>query len=494
MVDAKLLVKHGFIKDDAKEEYDEVDGIFKRRRKYGDDIDPSHADDEIAEVSNGDFSSTGFPKTVKKYNLVYEVPDLNIEEPYFWVLDFLKGFYTNIIKVEDTFSASENSAFFGMSQQRLGVQQDKVGQYLATIGKMIKELFQMVRERRILAERLSYYNGALEELEKPMGERSTSDEITLKGIFVDLVQGGGKSPASVYGMARELEFVTLPDLFFDAPPFKSTKEMDKHIEKLGDTFNNNVLRVLRRHLRQFVEWKKRTHKEHSDRERFMLKYLWQHYEIIQMYVTWIKPYLKNVQRLSLKGQHQDSADMVSSFEGSMMDIEFIAHNPGTTHCLLVTFNYRTRPHLKFQQEGYNRGPVHVGKMDLQLRVMDWDDDTIKRYVKMKEEETIDLMGNISGSVHASMDALGDELKIYLEEAKALASGEKAKKEKEAKEQAAREKFSLKQFLFGDFLPEPRDKKKKKSSKKKPGDGTGKAMVASWNVYKNFKKAHRMVQW
>ncbi len=83
-----------------------------------------------------------------------------------------------------------------MSQQRLGAQQDKISQFLATTGKMIKELFQMVRELRIIDERLGYYDAVAQEIGKPLAQRRKSDDITLKGMFVDLVQGGGKSAAS----------------------------------------------------------------------------------------------------------------------------------------------------------------------------------------------------------------------------------------------------------------------------------------------------------
>ena len=109
---------------------------------------------------------------------------------------------------------------------------------------MVKELFQLVRELRILDERIAYYKGAEEQLTKPLGQRRKSDEITLKGMFIDLVQGGAKSAASVYGMARELEFTTLPDLFFDAPPFKSVDEMEDYVNKLE--FNKKVLEVLKK--------------------------------------------------------------------------------------------------------------------------------------------------------------------------------------------------------------------------------------------------------
>jgi len=117
-----------------------------------------------------------FALTAQKYVVLsfselttLEVSDLSIEEPYFWILDELKQNFQIIEKLEDSFAAAENSAFFGVTQQRLGAQQDKVSQFLATTGKMIKELFQMVRELRIIDERLQYYDEASKQLEKDIG-------------------------------------------------------------------------------------------------------------------------------------------------------------------------------------------------------------------------------------------------------------------------------------------------------------------------------------
>ncbi|MBT6697518.1 hypothetical protein HOB06_00365 [archaeon] len=454
-------------------------------------------EEETAEVIKDQFEKTGFPLSKKRYRMVYEVPDLGLEGPYFWVVDeFRKKYYTKVLKIEDSFSASENSAFFGVTQQRLGAQQDKISQFLATVGKMVKELFQMVRELRIIDERLAYYDGSYKEIKKPLGIRHTRDEITLKGIFVDLVQGGGKSPSSVFGMASQLEFVALPDLFFDAPPFKTREEMEIYVDGLTD-FNQAVLRVLKRHLNHFTEWKKRTLKEHKDRRRFQLRYLGQHYDIIQMYMTWIKPYLKNVQRLNLKGAHQDSADLVSAFEGSMTDVEIIGHKEGVDHCVMVTFQYRTKPHLKFVQEGYQRGPVHVGKMDMQIRIYDWDKETIQKYRKMKEKENLYLLGDVSQSVLDSMQALGGELEKYYNESKGkFKQLDASKVEEEAWEEIKREKKNrpLIYKLFGDFLPEPKSKKKIEDGPAKLGNGDKLSRAAAWGVYRFFKKSHRLVTW
>ena len=177
---------------------------------------------EISEEFRQSRKSTGFPKPARRYRLHYEGYNISIEEPYFWVLHYLRYFggFPRVDKITDVFAAAENSAFFGQSQQKLGAQQDKVSQFLATIGKMVRELFQLVREMRILDERLSYYADSFTS--SPSAE---SAEITLKGIWVDLVEQGAKNPASVYGMAREVQFTTLPDLFFATHP-KKQEEVD----------------------------------------------------------------------------------------------------------------------------------------------------------------------------------------------------------------------------------------------------------------------------
>ncbi|MFH1849671.1 MAG: hypothetical protein ABH879_05780, partial [archaeon] len=170
-------------------------------------------DEEVAELAmyrKGDWQEvqTGFPKPIDSRRLHWESFNMSMEESYYWVLDHmskLTGYY-DITKVTDVFAASEQSSFFGAAWQRVGLQQDKVSQFLATIGKMVKELFQLVRELRIIDERLAYYRDSYTS-----SRSAASAEITLKGIWIDLVEQGSKNPASVYGMARELQFVTLPD-------------------------------------------------------------------------------------------------------------------------------------------------------------------------------------------------------------------------------------------------------------------------------------------
>lgn len=498
---AELLIKHGFIKEGKFENYEKNPKTGEYETKEGEKYDSKDADEDIRQpYGRSSYEPTGFPKSKKFYRLSLERYDLSLEEPYYWILEFLRQGFQEVIKIEDSFAAAENSAFFGVTQQRIGAQQDKITQLLMASGKMIKELFQMVRELRIIDERMTYYEETDKELSKPLEKRGKSAEITLKGMFVDLVQQGAKSAASVFGMARELEYITLPDLFFDAPPFKSTEELETYVKGLEANFNASVLRVLIRHLRQYMEWRKRTHQEHKTRRSFMLSYLKQHFEIVKMYLIWLKPYLRHVDKLTMKGEKLEMPEIVSAFESSMLDIELLAMNPSKApnckECLLLTFNYRTRPELKVVQEGYQRGPVHVGKFEVFLRVYHWTAEEVANYKKMKEKEALLLVGDVSESVQKAMASLGTALDDYLAEAEGKIKDEEKRKSPGTKKISMAESFITE--FFGSKKSGKEDKKasaaKDKAIREFKEANTSSAFGGAWNCYNNFKKSHRMITW
>lgn len=419
MVSPEMLKQFGFVKKDkVTPDEEEIEGGMDFK-------------------GNTIYVKTGFPTSKLTYKVVHQIFNQSIEENYFWTMEFLRtheGFH-DLTKITDLFSASEHSAFFGSAQQRLGLQQDKVSQFLATIGKMVKELFQLVREIRILDERINYYKDSYDKHSKSR----ESAEITLKGIWIDLVEQGSKNPASVFGMARELQFTTLPDLFFSVHP-DTPEDIDKAVNELD--FNDAVKRVLKRKLRTFLEWKRTTYDEIKNRRIFTIKYLRQHFDIIKMYMHWVKPYLRNIQRLQLMNQTK-SVDLISAFEGSLVEIEVLAKkfptnlrlgrqiitNKYVYSVVLLHFSYRSTPQMAYQQE-YQRGPLHVGKTDLTLRAYGWNEKKIKQYIKMKEKEDFDLLSVVDGSVKAALESLGDELERYLEEAgEPSPYGEKKEKKK-----------------------------------------------------------------
>ena len=380
----KLLVKHGFIDKKAKHKYrkSEKGGYEPIHKEHG--INPDDANMEIAEEANiqaffypkhSAYLPTGYPDPYKRYVLIVEdrASKISMEETYYWLLNYMRemsGFH-HIDKITYVFSASEQSAAWGAAQSRMGLQQDRASQYFKGMSEMIKQLFQLVREVRVLDEKL--------EPRKQWGKVKAAD-VALKGEYTDLVENRGSQiqPGSVYHLAQTVGFATLPDLFFNTQIYDLDK-VDSTVDALK--FNKNVKSVLRRKLYAFVNWKLRTDKELENRRIFTLKYLRQHWNIIKMYMNWVKPYLRNIARMQMNEEQIESPDLVSAFETSMTEIELIAYKPakkGSYHpCVVATFKYRTRPEMSFQKDAYaHKGPVHHGRAEVTLRGYAWTEEQI----------------------------------------------------------------------------------------------------------------------
>ncbi len=501
---------------------------------------------EKDEVELDTFATTEYPEPVKKFRLILTEHEETLEGMYYWFLEAYKqdaGF--NIFKkIIDTFAASEQSSFFGVSQQRLGLQQDKVSQFLQAIGKMVKEMFQFVRELRIIDERLGLYIDSYSSNRK----KAESSDIALRGVWIDLVEGGSKNPSSVYGLAREVGFTILPDLFF-ATRYTPGGTMDKDISKLsnedidklsellqeehdkidgyidrnlgednekGAKFNRKVLEVLKRKLKTYHMWKKLTFKELWTRRKFTLQYFRQHFEVIRLYMTWMKPYLRNVRRLQLREEFMDSVDMVGAFEGSMLEVEFLAakESGGGYHQVgVVNIKYRTRAAMSYQQEGFQRGPKHSGRAEITVRAYGWTKEQIDDYERMRKSEDMELLETLDESLKLAIDSLRDDMLKYLGEAgeelyskdlkkrDALDAAERKKEEEIKKKQikGALDPFYLLKEQTGDLFKNlkstfslSRDTFDRELAAGKKKGAEKAANGAAFRAFKFYRKAHKIL--
>ena len=504
---SRLLLKSGFVKPEKKAKFEAAFAKSRKKTKeefvdsLKDEEIASFVDEELAELERlGTATPTGYPKPINSFRLFYETPQLPIEQLYFWILHHLRqdqGF-TNVIKIADVFAASELSALSGTIQYRLAAQQEKAYLYLKSISEMLKALFQVVREIRILKERLSYYEKA-----KLPGDAGRAADIALKGIWVDLVEGGAKNPASVYGLAREVGFVILPDLFF------RTKIDD--IAKIHDAVerwdvNPKVKEVLERKLFQFYTWKEQTWRELASREKFMLKYLRQHYSSMRLYASWVKPYLRTIKRLTMRERLVTAPELVTAFETAAIELEIVAAKQpiGDYHPVIIAhFDYRTTPALAYAAEAYQRGPLHMGALVVTLRSYAWTKAQLSAYQSYREAEEWDMLKQVDESIAQAMDALGEDYKSYLREAgEVLEEEKKALEEKRPRRPSIFEPIVLvgKGFaeLFGPLMP--RIERRPKAAKtpfvlEREREAAKKAVDYSlWQLYKNFKKSHGLLAW
>lgn len=379
---------------------------------------------------------TDFPDPARRFRLVLEYANFNIENTYYWFLTFFNEMwgFEKVEKIIDTLASSVASSNFANLQTRLSAQQAQASQYLKGISEMVKGLFQIVRELRIIDERLQYYYDSDGDSEG-VKESALSSEIVLKGLWIDQVEGGAKNPASVYGLAQTVGFTILPDLFFRVK-IKDRKSLESEVDKLK--FNEKVKEVLKRKLRQYYEWKWRTKKELQVRRQFELKYLRQHYDTIKLYMSWVKPYLKNIRRLQLYEKNMEDANLINAFETQIIEIEtlFVRQDFGS-HSAVISLHlfYRVKPELAYHSYEYqHKGPIYQGMADITIRAYSWDDKQIENYINYRKYEDLELMTTIDKSVAQAMDALGDDLKKYLKEAgeDLPFPGEEAKKAADAR--------------------------------------------------------------
>jgi len=298
-------------------------------------------------------------------------------------------------------------------------------------------------------------------------------------------------------MAQQLQFSALPDMFFRISP-QEQNEVDKFVDKEAAEFNLQLRNLLKRKLTQYVAWKHSTYDEMAARRRFTLDYLRQHNQVIKMYMNWVKPYIKHIERLSGEQDLLKNPRLISAFESSLVEIEVLARMrpPGkksTCTCILLTFEYHTKPSMQYPGDaGYHRGPIHVGSTRITWRSFAWSDDQIKNYLSMRDRQDVELLASIDKSLTSAMETLGKDLGNYLEEA------EKGKKEEAPPKQplGLLDPFTAVgqgvKEAFGSLITLPKFGGKKKGEKESADEGHARRMC--WIHYNIFKKAHGLLAW
>lgn len=455
--------------------------------------------------------TTSEPKSNYRRHLYFMEQNLNVEKVYYYMIDLLKdkGEFFDFDKITDTFTSSESSSYWGTMQQRLGIQQDKLASYLQSIGVLLKELITIVKDLRTIKEKLRNYENSMpfeklnpdrykklkEVITKDKNKESDAAEVLLKGYWIDFVEGGGNAPGSVYGLAKQFNYAALPTLFFSIHPTKLS-EIDSLVDDIK--YNKAVRIVLKRKLRAYLNWKIHTHDELMKALEFSRQYLKQHFYKIKMYIEWLKPYLKAVKNMTPNADKMDDVELISSFESSILELEFLAKKESGEkdkdgneiyECILVTMISKTTPQLAFQGKEYGKnGPIHLGSIDVTMNAYSWTKEDIKNFKKYRAYEDFQILGEINNTIKTTIESLGDELKDILreedlEELEEIAGPEKKPEKTEKEKRIEREikrrssPFYIFESLIYGFLellkvfnPDLKNKKlkeKKESSKEDP---------------------------
>lgn len=524
MVSAKLLVKYGFLNDDGKKLKNKLNS--KQWSDIVEDLaDPTiYASEEVRKINEiGKDAPTGYPKSLSSYRFIYESEEASIEEAYFWTITELtvgSGNFNkaDVDKITDIFSASSLSTTFGASSQRLGLQQDKAAQYLKLISDMTKSMFQLIGDLNKIDEKLGYYKSTFSDDE----DEAQDGEYILKGQYVDLVEGGAKATTSVFGMAREVGFATLPDLFFKIKI--PGKELDKVLKKIPGVIkklefgNDSFKRVLEMKLSQYYRWKFKAYDQLIVYRKLYIGYLRQHYNNVKLYMNWVKPYLRNIKRLSMNQEKADSPSLIAGFEGNLIEIEILAKKKIDKEyyaVVLVNFDYNAMPKTSWDPRYQQNKIGQVGRMEMNIKSYAWTKEEIENYKKMKDAENLELIKGIDAGLKEGMEAIEGTILEYLNEKKDDEENEPLNVKYEIKKgkivEVKKEKRKKKNDLTAESILEPftelfksvkvlgepfksinfSSNSKSKSSSKK---AEGAAKMSAWLLYKIYKKAHRVLAW
>lgn len=481
---------------------------FEKKPSLKSDID-SFFKPEKFETVKGSNKDVGYPQPKGHYRIVWESPTLALEEVYFWFINFYSPNVEKIEKLRDVFSASPQSSFFGSASQKLGLTQDRISQLLRSIGEMSNSSMTMLRELRTVSQTYNFYKSS----GKDNNGFCNGSEVTLRNIWATEIEGGSRNPDSVIGLSSQVGFSILPNLFFNTwidgiKTKDDLKKIDDFVDKI-DIGNKIVKTVLKRKLNQYYVWKMTSEPENDRHRKYIITYLKQHLSIIRMYVSWLRPYLYYVRSLQMNYQGLEKPELISSFENALAELEILVipkMKGKYKSCILITMNYISKPEMSYvtAQDYQNRGPKHVGHIEINLRSYAWSDDQISLYKDFLKKEDEELVSFVDNELYNSLKAVDEFLKNTITETEAELEGKKQDYKKETKNNEKKEDklvegpSAIKDFV--DFIKDPfailSNKEKEELQKlsleqKSAGENADKN---AWTAYILFKKTHKMLAW
>lgn len=370
---------------------------------------------------------------LSSYKMTYDAQTNQLEPNYYWILDFMQDAGVDVEKIVDNFVASPGSGHFSEMGNKRSAMQQQVSKIGADIGVVTKSIIQLIYDLREFEIRLTNYADAKDK-DKQKAEAAL---IGLKQIWLDSVDIK-KGHGAIHQMAAQGGFTTVRDLFMMANSLEDIEKMSKE-----DTMNDQVKRILLPRVAEFFKWVDFSEKELSKRFTVEKSYLKSQVKMLQLYTSWIKPYLKAAQELRQNGFDKDPA-LVNAFSTSMLEMTLFGKQkqkqnklpePMQTYhlkrdynaCYVVSLNFRGPSAQRTQTGDY--AYVRGGRLDMTFDCYALNEDEIKLVKKELEKQNLDEgLDFFSGETAVSLEALKDDLDHFMKEEETKKDEEKKKDE------------------------------------------------------------------
>jgi hypothetical protein len=423
-----------------------------------------------------------------EYLIRIDTPFESIGKFYNMVLKELRDFkMPNIVKIDQTLSASPTSAFYADVAQRKAYAKEQVDKGMQIIGGIMQTVIKLIYSLREFDLILDIFKRLLGKDDK---ERIGA-ELNLRRIFLDEVDAK-KGRGSIHNMttAQGMEFVSLRDNFLIIKDLKSIDDLNA---------NDRIKRILKDRFSEYEDWKKAYKKDIEGRKKIQKEFLRSQVESMKMQLEWVKPYYTLMQQLNID-TGVANPDLLAGIDTSIIKtkIRTVLGGPDAkipslaTAFVDVDFSFKTSP---VQVRGA-QGQAFHHRFSTEIKytpyVMSNED-----YEKVKKVETMRDIKFLETIVGESLSAIKDDLEKYM-------AGEDIKKEEKEKERRIPFDFLFLPFkaLVEPFIPifkKPKDKKGKVpfSTYKLNNDlkeYSKKAKNGAFDVYENFKDENGYITW
>lgn len=473
--------------------HDVIEDVMKKSKS------PGELKSMLMMKPNGEFRS------VDSYELILESPNMQLEPIYYWILDACNSSF-KVEKIVDNFRSSPGSGHFAEMGQRTTKMQEEAMKILGGLNQVIKSSLNLVYDLREFKQRLQHYKDS-ESKDKLVREGAN---LALKQVWLDSVDVAKRGRGSIHQMAAELGYTTLREAFLVA---ETLEDLDKMKNEEDGVINDQVARVLKPRLKEFLDWKKYSYTELNRRYNIEKSYLKSQVETIKLYTEWIKPYLEAAKKLRQEGFEKDAA-LVNAFSTTMFDLTLLCRKKTKIpeglkryekNCrdyfsvLVVDFVFRGHLLQRLDQRG-NIGPVFGGLANVKFTTYGLNQDEIKLIEEKLDKSKIDDAFSFNSDIGSeALKELKEELDAILREDEL-----KIEQEKEENKKKKEEDIDPISSLFN--FKKKEDKKEDKKNKileaeKIPKDNWAERQLRSdacnnvgktaYNIYDIYKKGHKM---
>lgn len=388
-----------------------------------------------------------YKEPIWENKIVYDTNVNRLESLYFWIIDFLKGPYSDVEKISDTFTASPGSTYFADLGARATKMQEEGMKIMGTISMVVKTVINLIYDLKNFDLVLKSYDKAKSDDMKEKKEGL----LALKERWlsnVDMQRGNG----SINYMTQSYNFTTLRPAFFAA-------ESVEHVEKMD--LNDLVKRILIPRVGEFFDWVDLSEAELRKRYEIEKVHLRSQIDSLKLYSSWVKPYLVAAQQLGMKESKE--AGLVSVFGSMILELSLLASKkiedlpPGLSTADIRGFYKILTVDFKFRAYPTPQLPF-AGRVEIAFKSYVLNEDEKLLLEKMREDEAVGSMLNIAKNLtEGSLKQLTADIDRFL-----------SPKEEEKKEETMFKGIikDFKRTFVGQSWTERMEEEKKKEEKEK----------------------------